>query len=540
MRRTACLVATALVLSAPPAAAAAASRYVDAETGADSNPACPLASPCATITYAVANSASSDAIRVDNGSYPEGVTLGDGRSVEFQNFVPGDGTGPAIVDGGAGTAITVASSGASFVRDLTLRGDAAGIQLSGPAEVSGNTFDDPDGPGAAAINASSSADGSSIHDNEILDPSPSATRARYGVFAPFTALEIVDNSFSGLNFALQVSGPASGTVLIEGNEVTGTHDLPFAGRAMLINGGAGGPVIIRENTISDAADSVVDGIDIGGAGTVSLVRNELSGQRDAIVVENDTTGVTLEGDRMWGNSQSGLRLLDSGSANPQTSATATNITAVDSGAAIRVFNSSLALDSSIVDTSSAGGTATCAITFSRGDSIGGDPTGCHDFSTAANPMLADQATGDLHLLPGSPMIDAGNSAAPGAGALDFDGDARALDATPECSGNVERRDMGADEWAPVLPDCAPPQTTLTKTPKKKTKKKRAKFEFESDEPVDATFMCKLDGAAYAQCASPLVWPVSVGKHTFRVFAIDAAGHQDPTPTEYEFKRRKRR
>ena len=41
------------------------------------------------------------------------------------------------------------------------------------------------------------------------------------------------------------------------------------------------------------------------------------------------------------------------------------------------------------------------------------------------------------------------------------------------------------------------------------------------------------------CGSPLVWPVSVGKHTFRVYAVDAAANEDATAAEYRFKRRRR-
>ena len=93
-----------LAFALTPASAAAVDRYVDAETGAGSNTACPQANPCDTIAYVLENSGTGDEILIDNGCYPEAVTVGDGRSLAFQNFVAGDGTGPAIVDGGAGTA----------------------------------------------------------------------------------------------------------------------------------------------------------------------------------------------------------------------------------------------------------------------------------------------------------------------------------------------------------------------------------------------------------------------------------------------------
>jgi Ca2+-binding RTX toxin-like protein len=43
------------------------------------------------------------------------------------------------------------------------------------------------------------------------------------------------------------------------------------------------------------------------------------------------------------------------------------------------------------------------------------------------------------------------------------------------------------------------------------------------------FECKLDGRAFHSCHSPLRARLSVGRHTFRVYAIDAAGNRDRTP-----------
>jgi hypothetical protein len=57
------------------------------------------------------------------------------------------------------------------------------------------------------------------------------------------------------------------------------------------------------------------------------------------------------------------------------------------------------------------------------------------------PLFVNLAGGDLHLLPGSPCINAGlNAAAPGP--VDLDGNPRIVDGTV---------DVGAYEWAPVSP-----------------------------------------------------------------------------------------
>ncbi len=63
---------------------------------------------------------------------------------------------------------------------------------------------------------------------------------------------------------------------------------------------------------------------------------------------------------------------------------------------------------------------------------------------------------DLHLAAGSSLLDAGDPAAPAAGTLDRDGNPRAVDATPACNGNVDRRDIGAYEFVPAPPSCNPP------------------------------------------------------------------------------------
>ena len=180
MRRSLCLVAAALALTVPAAAASAATRYVDAQTGADTDPACGIAAPCQTIAYAIANSASNDEIAVDSGSYAESVTLADGRSLAFQDFVAGDGNTPAVIDGGSANAVTVPIAGAGEIAGFTIRSDAAGVRLNGPADVHDNTFDDPDGANAYGVNADF-ASGVSIHDNTMTDPAPGPTRARVAV-----------------------------------------------------------------------------------------------------------------------------------------------------------------------------------------------------------------------------------------------------------------------------------------------------------------------------------------------------------------------
>jgi CSLREA domain-containing protein len=83
-------------------------------------------------------------------------------------------------------------------------------------------------------------------------------------------------------------------------------------------------------------------------------------------------------------------------------------------------------------------------------------------------------------------------------------------------------------------DTIAPETTLTKKPKKKSTKRKAKFKFESSED-GSTFECKLDKKPFKPCTSPFKKKVKPKKHKFKVRAIDAAGNVDPTPAKAKFK-----
>ncbi len=89
-------------------------------------------------------------------------------------------------------------------------------------------------------------------------------------------------------------------------------------------------------------------------------------------------------------------------------------------------------------------------------------------------------------------------------------------------------------------DTDPPDTVITKGPRKKTRKKKVTFEFSPDE-AGSSFECALDGAAFSPCQSPMtVRAKKKGKHSFQVRATDEAGNADETPAEHTWKRKKRK
>lgn len=176
--------------------------------------------------------------------------------------------------------------------------------------------------------------------------------------------------------------------------------------------------------------------------------------------------------------------------------------------------------------------------FDSSDAIGGGlitapGTGAPRLNQTAAPQFADLAGRDLHQAPGSPTIDAGDPNAFLLSDFDIDGDPRTVGSAP---------DIGSDEYAPeqeIVPerDTTPPETTLTKTPRKKVKSKRrrkkATFGFTSSEP-GSTFACTLDGERQA-CNGSFAKKVKLGRHAFEVAATDAAGNADPTPAAYSWK-----
>ncbi len=84
-------------------------------------------------------------------------------------------------------------------------------------------------------------------------------------------------------------------------------------------------------------------------------------------------------------------------------------------------------------------------------------------------------------------------------------------------------------------DTTPPETTITKQPRKRSGKRTARFAFKSSER-GSSFECKLDRGGFEPCKSPLRERVKPGKHRFAVVAIDRAGNRDPSPAKAAFKR----
>jgi uncharacterized delta-60 repeat protein len=86
-----------------------------------------------------------------------------------------------------------------------------------------------------------------------------------------------------------------------------------------------------------------------------------------------------------------------------------------------------------------------------------------------------------------------------------------------------------------LADSAPPETTITSGPKKKSRKRKATFGFVASE-AGSSFECKLDNRQFQPCSAPKKYKkLRRGRHTFQVRATDLARNTDPTPATRSFK-----
>lgn len=108
---------------------------------------------------------------------------------------------------------------------------------------------------------------------------------------------------------------------------------------------------------------------------------------------------------------------------------------------------------------------------------------------------------------------------------------------------------GTGATNPPASDTTPPQTRIAAGPGKRLDEGRASFLFSAGEA--ATFTCKLDarkatscgrqGAIMCMAVSPQCMPhrsysgLNPGRHTFKVWATDAAGNKDPTPAKRRFR-----
>jgi hypothetical protein len=86
---------------------------------------------------------------------------------------------------------------------------------------------------------------------------------------------------------------------------------------------------------------------------------------------------------------------------------------------------------------------------------------------------------------------------------------------------------------PYTHDSIPPDTLITQSPPSTTTDRIVTFEFTATEQ-GSTFQCRMDGSAFAPCSSPLQQTVGLGRHVFKVRAMDASRNRDASPARAIF------
>ena len=91
-------------------------------------------------------------------------------------------------------------------------------------------------------------------------------------------------------------------------------------------------------------------------------------------------------------------------------------------------------------------------------------------------------------------------------------------------------DWGVGSDLPAIP----PETTITKRPRKRGTRRTVRFRFRSSEP-GSSFACRLDGREVEDCESPQRYAqLKRRRHRFRVYAIGLGG-ADPSPAVARFR-----
>jgi len=316
-------------------------------------------------------------------------------------------------------------------------------------------------------------------------------------------------------------------------------------------GASGGSLLVEDATIRGASWSLIASeagsqltvrrTDVIGARTYGAIAT-----RGSLIVENSRMTVA-DGVGLYASASTDptsltvnhTTVLNGGASYPaidiEKASGAANVTVNASNSILRGFSSGYK-----VNAAAGPGIGVAKLTVRYSDlAAKGTNSGLLDIGTG-NIDIDPQLAADLSLPADSPAVDAGDPA-PGGLATDFLGAPRPVDGNGD---GVARRDMGAFEYQPPAPsaepsepgvDTTPPQTKIVKGPGSKLSQGIAKFRFRSSES-GSTFLCKLDRKKAKRCRSPKRYrKLKPGRHTFRVWAIDAAGNKDPTPARRRFR-----
>jgi len=365
----------------PPAAGAALAGLLAVTAApAAASAATPLAVPgaFASVQAAIDAAAPGDTVTVGPGTYREHIDF-EGKAI---TVVSAQGPASTVIDGGStGRVVTFA------------HGEGRGSVLQGFTIRNGLTTSGDGGYGGAGIEVSSASP--TIRGNLVIDNVAGTDGA--GIEVSFGSPAILDNVITGNREAQGWSGGAGGGIAL---------------------GGAAG-ALVAGNHVSQNS-SFWGGVNRSDA---TIVQNLITGNRSP----SDGGGLSIS--------------TPSGTRGPLLVANTIADNSARRGSAVWAggFDSAVRLSDNILRSSSwSEGALYCDATYSttppavdhddvfagRGVAFAETCAGLagRNGNLSADPRFA--APGDYHLLPGSPAIDAGDSAAPALPATDLDGHPR--------------------------------------------------------------------------------------------------------------------
>src|SRR6266540_960521 len=450
---------TALVgLNVRGAAAAAAVLYVDRN-----NPSCSdtgpgtSTQPFCTIKPAASQATAGQTVQVASGTYPELVTVSNSGA-------PGS---PIVFSAAPGASVTVS-------------GQANGFKLAGKSYVTIQGF-------TVANTSSYGFYVSSSSSNVIVSGNTVSNIASNGIYVTTLSSNVTvsGNTVSGVNgVGIWANTPSS--VTVSGNTISNTsnyglhvdtssnvtvsgNDVSFAGqRAVdlikygikltdttnsLVSGNVSHNNTVDRNISHDNEDS---GFQFYTGSHDNLVVDNLSyGNGDHGIDDLGSTNQRIISNTVYDNVAAGINVEGS-----STGATIENNIAVDNGINSPRTSGNIRVDS----TSTTGTTVNYNLVFLSVPDVmyqwGSDKydslqafraaTGMEAHGDQDDPSWVSAASGDFHLLAGSPAIDSADSAVSGETSTDLEGLPRADDPDTHNSGAGVRKydDRGAYEFQP--------------------------------------------------------------------------------------------
>lgn len=279
------LVLAGVVVLAEPAAADPVERFV-ASGGADAGD-CSV-DPCATVSYAVGESVAGDIISVDAGTFPADITIGIDLTIVGTVVA---GVNQTLIHTTDGDTVTVTGAANVTLQSLDISGDAAAADFGNWEYPVTN-----EGTGTLTIVDSSvqDLDVEVVKNNStgtliVTGSSIGGSGGNAGVSNNSTGrIEISDSTVSDNNGpgVSASSGTATGPIVIESTIITGN-----AMEGVSNFGGA--DIQITDSTIAgngDLSPNEYPGIRGGTAGTITVLRSTISGNKGGAIVNGHSDG----------------------------------------------------------------------------------------------------------------------------------------------------------------------------------------------------------------------------------------------------------